>query len=95
LSLSKIAVSGNIDAERFITLGSKFPVKSEEGRYSLSFGDVFVVSSLKNFIIEDEAQDLVFMSYKSSPATVSVRVRPTLSLLGAFALAIGIVVGET
>jgi hypothetical protein len=92
-SLSRLAVSGNADP-RVEMMVSKFPRRTEDGKFLLSFGDVFVLKSLKNFIVEDEARELLFMSYKSSPATVSLRVRSTFSLVEAFALAIGIVVGE-
>jgi hypothetical protein len=93
-ALSKLAVTGGADTARFIEIESKMPRRTENGHYLLTFGDVFVMRSLKNFIVENELSELIFMSYKASPATVTVRIRESFGMLQGFALTIGIVVGD-
>jgi hypothetical protein len=57
----------------------------------LSFGDGYVISSVKNFIIEDADENTLFMIYRSSAATCTVKVFPPISPLWAFAWSIAIV----
>jgi hypothetical protein len=82
------------DSDKFAVLRSRLPVRNVQGKLSLDFGDVFVVSSLKNFVVENEAGEVVLMIFRSSSGTCSLRVCERMSALAAFAIAIAIVVGD-
>lgn len=91
VELAKLAKHGTADPETFITYHSKFPVRNKEGKMVLRFGEVFVIASVKNFIIEDADENLLFMIYRSSSATCTVKIYPPMSPLWAFAWALAIV----
>jgi hypothetical protein len=89
--LAYLAKHGSADKEQFITYSSKQPEKTQDGKLMLRFGDVYVLASVKNFIVEDEEKDPVFMCYRSSSATCTVKAWPPLTPLVAFAWAVAIV----
>jgi hypothetical protein len=91
LELARIAKQGTGDAEKFVNYASKQPEKNEKGKMILRFGDVFVVSSVKNFIVEQEDGQPLFMIYRSSSATCTVKAWAPLTPLVAFAWAVAIV----
>lgn len=68
---------------------SKLPVRTD-GRLVMKFGDVFVISSIKNFVVELEGRT-VFMIYKSSSGTVTVKIAPPITPVMAFGLAVAII----
>jgi hypothetical protein len=92
--LSQLAQNGSADRTRFTVYSSKLPEKAETGQYRLSFGNVYVMKSLKNFIVETENHETVFMIFRSSGGTCSVKVHEPVTLHMAFALAVAAVVGE-
>ena len=89
-SLSMLAQLYEAPAESFITMLSKLPRRTAQGKLILKFGDVFVIKSIKNFMIEYEGKK-VFMCYRSSRGTVTVPVMEPLTPLHAFAMTIGII----
>jgi hypothetical protein len=92
--LSTMAKMGTADPENFTVYSSRLPVRNAEGKLTLSFGEVFVVRSLKNFIVDDEAGEVALMIFRSSSGTCSLKVAETMAPLTAFAIAIAVVVGE-
>jgi hypothetical protein len=94
-SISRLAKKGQADAAQFVVWESKIPQKGAAGGFVLNFGEVFVLTSLKNFVVEDSNGEVIFMSYKSSEATCSVKIREPITPLIGFALAIAVVIGET
>jgi hypothetical protein len=89
--LSRIAKAKFSDPSAVRILSSKLPTKDTNGRTVLKFGKVFVVPSVKNFVLEDEEGQILFMIYKGSDATCTVKVRAPLTPLMGFAMAIAIV----
>jgi hypothetical protein len=89
--LSRIAKAKASDSSAVRILSSKVPTMDPNGRTVLKFGKVFVVASVKNFVLEDEQERTLFMIYKFSDATCTVKVRAPLTPLMAFAMAIAIV----
>jgi hypothetical protein len=87
--LSRLAKLGQVD-DRFQLYSSKIPVE-RNGVAVLYFGAVYVEESLKNFIVEDEDSRQIFVIYKSSGGTCTVKAAPPFSPLMAFALAIAVV----
>jgi hypothetical protein len=90
LELSRMAKAGNADPEKFITYSSKLPTRKPDGRPMLSFGRVVVVPSVKNFIVEDADNKPLFMIYRVSSATCTVKVWPPITPLVAFGWAVAI-----
>jgi hypothetical protein len=87
--LSWLAKIGRADG-RFKVYASKIPVKRGAAAY-LNFGTVHVEPSLKNFIVEGRRGGQLFVIFRSSGGTCSVRAAPPFTPLMAFALAIAIV----
>jgi hypothetical protein len=89
--LSALARAGEVDDD-FLLLCSKIPIKLPDGRLVLSFGlNTITNPSVKNFIVEDAEGTKLFVIYKSSEETCTVRVRPPMTPLFGFALAVAIV----
>jgi hypothetical protein len=88
--LAQLAKKGTADAERFVTYHSRQPTR-RDGRLVLRFGDVYVIASVKNFIVADSDDNMLFMIYRSSTATCTLKVSPAISPLWAFAWAVAIV----
>jgi hypothetical protein len=87
--LSQMAKVGIADS-RFQLFSSKIPVK-KDGASLLDFGHVYVEPSLKNFIMEDGNGRPIFVIYKSSAGTCTIRVAHPFTPIMAFALAVAIV----
>jgi hypothetical protein len=86
-----MAKKGEVDLEKFTVYESKMPEKRGNS-YIMDFGEVFVLKSLKNFLIEQDGQ-AVFMCYKSAESVCSIRIREPFTPLLAIVLAIPIVLG--
>jgi hypothetical protein len=93
-ALVRLAVAGTADSERFNVFSSRRPGRDLRGKLVLRFGDVFVVPSGKNFIVENEAGEVVLVMFRSSSGTCSLRIEDGVSELTAFAIAIAAVVGK-
>jgi hypothetical protein len=91
--LSQLAKCGQVD-DRFQLYSSKIPVK-RNGVTVLDFGAVYVESSLKNFIMQDDDGRRIFVIYRSSGGTCTVKAALPITPLMAFALAIAIVTTES
>lgn len=89
-SLAMLAMMYEAPPSKFITMISKLPTKTAKGKLVLKFGDVFVLKSIKNFMIEYEGKK-VFMCYKSSSGTVTVPIMEPITPLQAFAMTVGII----
>jgi hypothetical protein len=91
--LSRIAKTGfnGKDVEMFTT---KQPTIGSNGAVVLKFGNGFVVTSIKNFIIEDENGQTVFMIYKSSSSTCTVKAKLPVTPLMAFGIATAIITSD-
>lgn len=90
MNLSKIAQK-NVKSDDIQIFSSKLPELFPGPVLKLQFGNVHVVSSVKNFILEDENGNVIFMIYKSSNGMCSVRTAPPITPLIAFALSIAII----
>jgi hypothetical protein len=90
MELAELARRGTADA-RFLVYASKVPERNADGRLILRFGDVYVVASVKNFVVEDDDRDTMFMIYRSSSATCTVQAREPITPIMAFAWAIAII----
>jgi hypothetical protein len=87
--LCSLAKTGNVDPALFTMYSSKIPVMQPGGRLTMAFGvGLEILCSIKNFIVVDEQGETVFVVYKSSPGTCSVKFREPLSSIQAFAIAI-------
>jgi hypothetical protein len=84
-----LAKTGRVD-NRFKVYSSKIPIKRGASAY-LDFGTVHVQPSLKNFIVEGHHGRRLFVIFRSSGGTCTVKVAPPFTALVAFALAIAIV----
>lgn len=73
----------------FFIFKTKLPIKKPDGNLSLHFGNVYVVSSVKNFIIynQDESKCL-YKIYKRSENAFSMRIDSPFNPLTAFSLGI-------
>ena len=90
MNLSRIAEK-NITSDDIFIYHSKFP-KKDGNKISLNFGKEYsIISSTKNFMVEDENQKLLFMIFKSSQGLCSIKFIEPLNPLLAFALSIGII----
>jgi hypothetical protein len=87
--LSWLAKIGRAD-RRFKVYSSKIPARRGSAAY-LNFGTVHVEPSLKNFIVEGHHGSQLFIIFRSSSGTCTVRAAPPFTPLMAFALAIAIV----
>jgi hypothetical protein len=92
--LSRLAKAGTADFEKFRVYRSRLPARNSEGKLTLSFGEAFVVRSLKNFIVDDEQGQCVMMIFRSSSGTCSLKVSNEMPALTAFAIAVSVVIGD-
>jgi hypothetical protein len=89
LELGQLAKTGVVDPAQFTVYKSKIPTKGPGGGLILPFGtQVYVVASVKNFILEDESGRAVLSVFKSSGGTCTLKVSQPLSSLVAFAVAV-------
>jgi hypothetical protein len=91
LELSQLAKKGTADADKFVVYNSRLPERNREGKMVLRFGDVYVVASVKNFIVEDEKKGILFMIYRSSSSTCTVKAWAPLTPIMAFAWSLAII----
>jgi hypothetical protein len=91
LEIAQIAKRGDADPEKFTVYSSKTPDKDKDGKMMLRFGDVYVIASVKNFIVEDAKKGVLFMIYRSSSSTCTVKVWAPLTPVIAFAWAVAII----
>jgi hypothetical protein len=94
VDLAELARSGTADPEKFVVLASKVPERGPDGRLVLKFGDVYVIASVKNFVVLNEQNATLFMIYRSSAATCTVQAREPVTPIMAFAWAIAIITKE-
>lgn len=90
-NLSRLAKTGEHIPERFVVHQSQIPVKGENNHLRLDFGKNYVITSVKNFVVRDEEDNVVFMMFKSSADTCTVKFAPPLTPLTAFSIAVCIV----
>jgi hypothetical protein len=89
MELGQIAKTGVVDSDQFEVYNSKIPSREKNGRLVLSFGPhIYVVASVKNFIIDDENGETVFMIMKSSSSTCSIRLKEPITALIGFVIAV-------
>jgi hypothetical protein len=89
LELGQLAKTGVADAAEFTIHQSKRPEPGPKGGLWLPFGkDVFVVSSVKNFMVEDENKRVIFALFKTSGLTCTLKVKEPMTPLVAFAVAV-------
>jgi hypothetical protein len=93
--LAYLAKKGTAETENFITYASKLPRKTEDGKYLLSFGNAYVLTSVKNFIVEDENGKPLFMIYRSSSGTCTLKAWSPLTPIIAFGWAVAIITTDT
>jgi hypothetical protein len=89
--LSVMAKQGTADPGRFIVYASKHPERGPDGRLVLRFGDVYVVASVKNFLVDDEDNNRIFMIYRSSSGMCTVQAREPITPMMAFGWAIAVI----
>lgn len=90
MNLSKIA-QNNLQSDDFTIFQTKLPELLPGPILKLQFGNVHVISSVKNFILEDENNNVIFMIYKSSSGMCSVRISPPITPLVAFCISIAVI----
>ncbi|OHT09144.1 hypothetical protein TRFO_22163 [Tritrichomonas foetus] len=90
MNLSRIALA-NVQSDDIKLYHSKLPEILPGNKHILQFGKVYIVRSVKNFIVEDEQGNVIFMIYKSSDGICSVRIAPPITPLIAFAISIAII----
>jgi hypothetical protein len=92
--LGRLAASGIADPAHFKIYSSKLPERTPDGKLILRFGDVFVMSSIKNFIVEDEQGNCLYMIYRSSSGTCSLKVKPPFTPLLSFAIGLAVITSD-
>jgi hypothetical protein len=85
LELSRVAETGFGDPDRVRVFASRPPARMGDEKA------VFAIASVKNFIVQDENGQTVFMIYKSSDSTCTLKTRDPISPLMAFGLAVAII----
>ena len=93
MNLSKIAQK-NVQSDDIQIFSSKLPELFPGPVLKLQFGSVHVISSVKNFILEDGNGNVIFMIYKSSNGMCSIRIAPPITPLIAFAISIAIITSK-
>jgi hypothetical protein len=88
--LSRIAKAA-VNTKGVKLFATKQPTVRPNGAIILNFGNGFVITSIKNFIIEDESGQTVFLIYKSSGSTCTIKVKLPVTPLVAFGMAIAII----
>lgn len=93
MNLSRLAMR-EIVSDDILLFRSKLPTEIGNNKYRLDFGNVYVVSSIKNFVIENDDHQIIFMIYKSANGICSVRFAAPFNSLMAFGLAIAIITSQ-
>ncbi|OHT13328.1 hypothetical protein TRFO_16530 [Tritrichomonas foetus] len=88
--LSRVAETGEAFAN-LKTYVNKPPTIGPDGNLINYFGTIFVVDSLKNYIVADENDKPLFMIFKSSEASFTVKAKPPITPLMAFGMSIAII----
>jgi hypothetical protein len=87
--LCQLAKTGKADPNLFTTYSSKLPTRMADGRLVLHFGKgLSILTSVKNFLIAGDDDQIIFMIYKSSTGTCSLKFREPLTSIQAFGIAI-------
>lgn len=90
-NLSRIAKCGSGIPNGFVVHQSQLPFKGENDNLRLDFGNNYVISSVKNFIVRDSNGNVIFMMFKSSADTSTLKFMAPLTPLTAFSIALCIV----
>jgi hypothetical protein len=88
--LARVAEREDASA-RFWIFANKLPAIAPDGRVVSPFGNVYLVESAKNFVVCNENDEMIFMVYKSTERTFSVKGKPPFTPLTAFALSLAII----
>ena len=88
--LLKIAKSGEAikDIKQYI---NKIPSTGPDGKPVNMFGSTFVLDSIKNYLINDDKDELLFAIYKSAESLYTVKAKYPITPLMAFSLSISII----
>lgn len=89
--LSRIAEDLEAKFPEIDSLFNKPPVIGPDGNPINPFGSMFIVDSPKNYIINDENDQTIFMIFKSSEASYTIKSRFPFNPLMAFGLSIAII----
>lgn len=89
--LSRIAEDLEAQFEKIINYVNQPPLLDSEGNAIDQFGGLYVVDSQKNYIICNENNQPIFMIFKSSEASYSVKIKPPFNPIMAFGLSIAII----
>jgi hypothetical protein len=90
--LARVAETGEI-MEKVIQFVTTVPAIGPDGVPINLFGGMFLVESVKNFVIHDENEVVLFMLYKSAERTFNVKGKAPFTPLTVFALAVAIISG--
>jgi hypothetical protein len=92
VELLNMATIGSTDRRLFAMMASRLPVPGADGKVAVQFPPgSFVIPSIKNFLIEDDAGRVAFSICRSSSETCSVHCCEPITPIIAFALAVAIV----
>lgn len=89
--LSRVAEDLQLNFPEIDTLFNKPPIIGPDGNPVSNFGKMFVVDSSKNYVINDENDQTIFMIFKSSEASYTVKTKSPFNSLMAFGLSIAII----
>jgi hypothetical protein len=92
--LSRVAKAGKTP-ENVIVINSALPAPGPDGALTLRFGDVHVVASSKNFVVEDDAGQTTFSVYRTGDDTCGVVAVRAFEAHVAFAIALSAVLNES
>ncbi|OHT01493.1 hypothetical protein TRFO_31683 [Tritrichomonas foetus] len=70
---------------------NKLPTIGPDGKPTNVFGSTFVIDSIKNYIITDENDETIYMIYKSSEGSYTVKAKYPISPIMAFSLSVSII----
>lgn len=90
--LARIAESGEV-MPKLIQFITKVPSIGPDGAPVNLFEGIFLVDSVKNFVIHDQDGAVLFMLYKSADRTFNVKGKAPFTPLSVFALAVAIISG--
>ena len=89
--LSRIASNDNESHVPNIKVySSALPIKKEDGTLVLYFGPYSIMRSTKNFVVRDETNSPIFTIFKTFDGICTLKVRPPITPLIGFAIAVAI-----
>ncbi|OHT16653.1 hypothetical protein TRFO_13086 [Tritrichomonas foetus] len=92
LSLSTLAQNEEtVPDSQFIKFSSKAPQLDAKGKLMVDFGEVFVIPSHKNVLINNEKGEMIYALYKTSQGSYGVRCKYPITPYIAFGLSIALV----